>query len=71
MFTNINLAKVLCVMLARGKLEFIKLSPRTCAEVKCMVRMTYVAIRRRGSFWGASPPKRCYGNPNFSPSTPT
>ena len=31
-----NRASGYCVMAGRGKLEFIKLSPRTLTEVKCM-----------------------------------
>ena len=53
-------------VLGRGKFEFIKPFPSDSAEVKCMVRMTYVAITRR-RVWGANPPRLWYGNTNFSP----
>ena len=54
---NVDLATV-CY--AREKLEFIKQSPNDLiTEVKCMIRMMYVAITRRG-VWGAD-------NTNFSP----
>ena len=40
----------MCAMLARGKLELMKLfSSDFFIEVKCKVRMTYVVIIRRGS----------------------
>ena len=44
----------MCVMLARESLSSSSSLQVTFTEEKCMIRMTYVAITRRGS-WGRSP----------------
>ena len=46
-----------CVVLARGKLEFIKHCPSNFHQDKVHDRKMHVAIRERG----ASPPRRWYG----------
>ena len=62
-FTNPDLANV--SMLARGKLELSSSLQVTFTEVKCMIRMMYVAITRR-----AKPSRRWYGSTNVSPPPP-
>ena len=47
-------------MQARGKLELSSSLQVTFSKVKCMIRMMYVAITRRG-VKGAKPSRRWYG----------
>ena len=54
-----------CVMLEKILISSSSLQI-TFTEVKCMIRMMYVATTKRG-VWGAKPPRRLNDNTNFSP----